>query len=366
MRFTTQQSDFSAAISAVQKALRPGALSAMLDGIFVEVKEGKLRLMCTDMTLQIECFCTADIEEEGGIVLPGRLFGELVRKLPEGEVQLATNESFNANITAERIKTSIQGVASGNYPEMPPQPIATGFKIGSRQLKDMIRQTRFAASTDESRPILMGVLFEAGELLRLVAIDGYRMAIREAQANIEGQGQAVIPSASLNAIASTLIDSDDEVNVSFSGAIATIDAGSTCIKTTLLSGEYMKYESIIPQDRLTRIRVNRRELAQAIERASLMASETRNNLVKFNVAGEQLVISANSELGSVEDILGIQQIGNDLEIAFNAKYMSDVLKALDEEEVYFDFNNNISPCVIRSAAEGKFTYMILPVRLFAN
>ena len=368
MKYRIEKSDFQSAIATAQKALPSRAASPLLEGILIEanVQLSQLRLVCTDSTLQIETIVPAEVELPGVALLPGKLLGEIVRRLPDGTVEVERpDESAAVVIRCGKSKTSIQTMDASEYPEMPPLPVKGKFTLPQNVLRSMISQTLFATSSDESRPILTGGYLEIKEgMLNVVGLDGYRLAIRSEPCFADGDMDAVVPSGALDAVKQILGDEGDvAVTLSHTGAL--FDVGHTKLTTVLLSGEYMKYRKIIPTEKLSTVQVNRAELMSAIDRASLMARENKNNLVRFAIGYDSITVSSNSEIGNVVDEVPIHLTGGELEIAFNAKFMTDVLKVLGADELLMEFNTNVTPCVIRPVSGDAWLYLVLPVRIFA-
>ena len=367
MYFNINTQDLNAGISTVIKALSARTTMSILEGIYIEAADNSVLLKCNDLSLQIETILPAEVAKEGSIVLPGKLFSELVRKLPGAETTISATKS-SAVVESGRSSTSIQGESAAEFLSMATVSREFSFKIKPAALKSMARQCIFAAAQDESRPILTGALLEIENgMLTLVALDGYRLALRREP--IEGppaEQKVVIPSKSLLEISRILPDGENSVDIVFSKTHVMIDLGHTRVTARLLDGEYIKYKQILPDTHNTRARVNREALMGGIERVALMARESKSNLIKFSFKPDMLRMSSNSELGNSEDELDINLIGADLDIAFNARYYLDVLKALDDNELYLDMNNNISPCVVRPINGDAFYYLILPVRLFSG
>lgn len=368
MKFAIEKSDFLAAINTATKALSSHCITPILEGIYVEAGDDGLRIMCSDGSLQIETMIAATVDSIGAVVLPGRLFGDIIRKLPDGTVEVNVKEKdgkVSAAIKCGGSKTNIQCMNAAEFPVMANTSSDNAVDISQKTLQEMIRQTVFAASADQTRPVLTGVFLtaEAGAA-RMVALDGYRLALRNEPCVVTGKCSAIIPAASLGEIAKTLGDDEASVKISFSYSNILLDLSHTRINSTLVAGEFMKYEQILPASYLSRARANRKELLDAIERASLMARENKNNLIRFSVGLEKITITANSELGNVLEEVPVSLMGNEIEIAFNSRYLTDVLRALDDTDIYLDFNTNVSPCVIRSIQNEKYLFLVLPVRVF--
>lgn len=366
MHFQIQKTDLMAAISIVSKGLSSRTAHPLLEGVHILCENNNLTLTCSDGFIQIETKAVVDAIQGGEIVLPGRLFFEIIRKFPDDLVILEQpDESQNAVvISCGHVKMNLQGFAPEEYPKMQPLNSNHSLKIPQNILKEMIKQTVFACATDEARPVLTGVLFEANAgKLKLVALDGYRLAMRSENANFDGDFSAILPASSLNEVMKILSDDEELISLAFSHSNVQIDMADTRVHAVLLNGEYMKYEQIFPKEQNTTLQIRRRELLNGIERASLMARESKNNLVRFNIEHDYVTISANSEVGSAEEEIPAQCRGEGLEIAFNARYMQDVLSRLEDEEVLLRFQSNITPCVVEPLQGNAYYYLVLPVRL---
>ena len=367
MRLFVNTQELNAAISTVTKALATKTTMSILEGIYIEAEDNNLMLRCTDLSLQIETIIPATVEEEGAIVLPGRLFSEMARRFPGESTSIFTSDK-TASLSSGRAKADIQGESSLEYHNMPEVKKEFEVRIKKNALKNMIKQCVFATAQDDTKPILTGVLLEIhGSELDMVALDGFRLALRREKINdIGGEKSVVVPAKSLLEISRIIDDSDDEISVVFSNTHILIDMQHTRIKTRLMEGEFIKYKRMLPDSHSTRVRVKRQELYDSLERVSLMAREGKSNLIKFSYASDTLSLSANSEIGRSNEELDVSIMGSDIDIAFNSKYFSDVLKVLDDEEIFLDMNNNISPCVVSPVQGERFYYLVLPVRLFSG
>lgn len=366
MRVSVDLKTLQAGIATVVKSLSSRPSLPILEGIYVEASSKGLLLRCSDLTLQIESLIEANVEEEGAVVLPGRLFSEMMRRISAETVSLQT-EGKAVLIEAGRSKTSLQYNEAQEFPDMSEGEEPVRVRLPQDLLKEMIRQSVFAAAQEETKPILTGVLCEIEDSsFRMVALDGFRLALK--RATVKGNYariEAVVPAKSMMEISRTLLDTDDEIEISFSKTHFSLDLQHTRVISRLLDGDYIKYDSILPKEHTSRIRINREELLNSIERATLLAREGNNNLVKFTVQEKMLLVSANSALGRMEEEIEIDLNGEPLEIAFNARYFSDALKTIAEEEIYLDMINNVSPCVVRPIQGESYYYLILPVRIFS-
>ena len=367
MHLYAETKTLSAGISAVIKALSAKPALPVLEGIYFEASEKGLLLRCTDLLLQIECTIPASVEEEGEFVLAGRFFSDLVRSLPGDTVEL-TQHGSTIEIVSGRSNCSVQCIEEDEYPEMPFHDESFRITLPQERLKNMISRTVFSTSQEDSKPILTGVLMELTmDALTFVALDGYRLAMCKApQTTAAGEKEAIVPAKSLIEIGRFLQDTDDPATLTFTGTHVLLDMEHTRVTARLLDGEFIKYKQILPTDHATRVRINRMEMLDSLNRAMLLAREGNNNLVRLNIADEMIKITANNAKGKINEETSAEINGADIEIAFNARYFVDVLKVLDDEYLYMDMSNNVSPCVIRPIQGDAFYYLVLPVRIFTQ
>ena len=370
MRFCCQVNDLNNGLSIATHALSPRSTLPILEGVFLEAIGDKLTLTCSDGAMTISTCMDAEIEEEGKLVMPGRLFCDVVRKLPQGTLSFSSNENRIATLRCCGSRTTIAARAGDLFPMPQDIPSPKTVLIPQPTLRNMILQTSFAVSVDEMRKILTGCLLEInlGEA-RMVATDGFRLAVRiQPLPDAVEPLRAVIPGKLLLEI-SKIVDGgeeDDPVELSFGDKQLRLRVNRTQVFATLLEGEYINYRQIIPAAFKTTVRVlDREQLMLCVERASLMARESKTNLVKLSISPDLMVITSNSEMGDVYEEIQTQTEGEPLEIAFNVKYLSDVIKVVDDDQFLLCFNSGISPCVVRPLEDGGYTYMVLPCRLNA-
>ncbi|MEW8956780.1 DNA polymerase III subunit beta, partial [Clostridium sp.] len=300
----------------------------------------------------------------GRIVVDSKIFGEIVRKLPNSEIILESQENNILNIHCQKSDFELVHMNADEFPKLPKINENEFFSVPQGTLKNMIKGTSFAVAQDETRPILTGVLFEVKEkTLNLVALDGIRLALRSEILDTENTISAVIPGKTLNEVAKILEESEDIVNITFTTNHILFNLGVTKIISRLLEGEFINYSSIIPQEHKLNVTVKRQELQSCIERASLMAKDGNSNLIKLDIQPDNLIITSNSQLGKVREEVSIELQGESLQIAFNSKYLIDILKITEEEEVVLEFTSAVSPCIIKHKNTQNCEYLVLPVRL---
>lgn len=366
MKFSCQQQALSQAINMVSKAVSGKTTLPILSGIYFEAKESHLKLIGNDLNLSIETYIDAHVEEAGNTVIPARLFSELIKKLPDEEVSFDVNDANVAKITCMSSDYKIVGLPGNEYPELPDLEDNKTISIDKSLFCNMIRQTSFSISQDESRPILTGALLEmSDEKLSMVALDGFRMAIKTATIKSGLNSKAVVPGRTLNEINKLFsgMDIKGDLKISFDDKQALFSSQNLRVYSRLLAGEFINYNQILPSEHKSLVKVNANALLNAIDRSFLMARENKNVAIKIDVKDDYLTISSNSEMGSSVEQVKIKLEGQDLEIGFNPKYLIDALKIIDSEEVYLEFNNNVSPCIMKPTDNEFYTYLVLPCRI---
>jgi len=368
MRFSCQVSDLVEGLSVASRALSARTTQPILEGVLIKTGEDILKLTCSDGSISIVTQVNATIEEDGDLVLPGKLFLEVLRKLPGGELKASSNENFAMTLRCQGNRTTIAGQNPVNYPALPLVSAENSFILPQKLLRELIEQTAFATSSDETRPVLTGSLLEInkGEL-RMVALDGFRLAMRlERLSGDTPELSAILPQRALTEIARVMADDENQMAmILIGGNQLMINMDTTQIYSTLIAGEFIKYRQIIPKEWKTRVRVSTDRFGSCVERASLMAREGRNNLIRLSVSEGRVVITSNSESGDVYEEMEADTEGDDLDIAFNVRYMMDVLRAVKDDEIYLQFNSPVSPCLISPVEGDAFTYLVLPVRVHA-
>ncbi len=364
MKFICDKNIIQEAISTVQKAVSNKSPMEILHSIFIKAENNTLTFIGTDIDLSIVTKIEGTVIEKGIIVVDSRLFGDIIRKLPNSKVEISKIEN-KLEVKCEKSKfTLMLNLDPNEFPTLPDINENLKVEVKENILKNMIKSTIFAIAQDEARPILTGVLFELkNKKLNLIALDGYRLAFRCEDLEDDHELNAVIPGKTLNEVSKILKDGEDKVNITFTSNHIVFNIGNTKIISRLLEGEFIKYSSIIPQEYNLKVTTKRHELLNCIERASLVAKEGNTNLIKFDINDDVIIITSNSQLGTVREELSIILQGEGLQIAFNSKYLIDVLKNIEEDEITLELSSSVSPCVIRNEKNESFTYLILPVRL---
>lgn len=369
MKFTCEKALLQAAISTTSRAVSPKSSIPALEGILLEAGS-ELRLTGYNLETGIRTTVPADIQEEGTLVLGARLFGEIIRKLPDDMVSFQA-ENYMVKIKCGMSEFNILGTDPEEFPELPTVEYQNSLILPQSKLKSMISQTIFAVSDNESRPIHTGSLFEVDDSgLTVVSVDGYRLALRhEAIEKKEGTPEFsfVVPGAALSEVEKICSDVDEPASVTQGARHVMFKVGDTMLVSRRLEGEFLAYRQAIPRNNTIIVEGETRTLLSSIDRVSLIISDKLKSPLRCVFDNGVLKISTKTAIGDAYDQCPIQGDGEGLEIGFNNKYLMDALKAAPADKVRLELTTGVSPCVILpTEGEEKFLYMVLPVRLRAG
>ncbi len=376
LSFTVNRKALLDRLSNVMRAISNQVTIPILTGIQIKVTERGVTLTGSDSNITIESFIPNEIdgewlvtvEREGAIVIDARFFNEIIRKLPTDDVTIRVENNVKTIIRSGRSEFELIGSNAEEYPILPQLEDETQFELPAPLLKSMIQETGFAVSQQETRPVLTGVHWHIQQdQLYCVATDSHRLARRIAEVpNVSTPFNVVIPGKSLDELNKILSDKDDEISVTLTDQQVMFKTDYVTFYSRLLEGSYPDTSSLIPERGETIIRVKGKSLLQAIDRASLLAREHRNNIVHFETSNETITITSNSpEIGRVEEIVEAETLeGEGLSISFSAKYMMDALKAIDSEEIDILFTGAMRPFILTAAESDAVLQLILPVRTY--
>lgn len=360
-------------LGMVTRAIAPRPVKQAYDGVLIETTDDALLLTCTDGEISIKAKVSALVEEDGCALLPAKLFAEMMRKQPAGEVDVRVDERMRALIRSRGSNTSMACMAAEDFPDIRDVAGENRVALPCNRFRDTIGKVLFAVSTDESRKILTGILMEVHEKeTLLVGLDGFRLALQRVEAEntlpagaAKGLISAVVPGRVLGEVSKMLPDSEDQAEVIFNSSHVMYSFGPVRVYATLLTGEFIDYQKILPDAWTTEILLMRSLFSDAIERCSLMAREGKNNLIYLRLLPEgRMEMTANAERGDVHEEMDIGFEGNELSIAFNSRYLTDIIRNSDGEKIRMCFNSNVSPCMIKPLEGNDYTFLVLPVRIF--
>lgn len=369
MKFSCEKALLQAAISTTSRAVSPKSSIPALEGILLEAGSD-LRLTGYNLETGIRTIVPADIREEGTLVLGARLFGEIVRKLPD-DIVTFQSENYMVNIKCGMSEFNILGTDPEEFPELPTVEYQNSMILPQSRLKAMISQTLFAVSDNESRPIHTGSLFEVdSEGLTIVSVDGYRLALRHESIDKKEGAETfsfVVPGAALSEVEKICSDVDEPASVTQGARHVMFKVGDTMLVSRRLEGEFLAYRQAIPRNNTIHVEGDTRALLSSIDRVSLIISDKLKSPLRCVFDSNLLKISTKTAIGDAYDECPLSGDGGGLEIGFNNKYLMDALKAAPADKVRLELTTGVSPCVILpTEGEENFLYMVLPVRLKAG
>ncbi|MDR7871412.1 MAG: DNA polymerase III subunit beta [Tissierellaceae bacterium] len=363
MKFKVDQKSLSKHISIAQRGISSRTTLQILDGILINASGHQLKLTGTDLEISIETFLDCEVIEEGSIVVNSRIFGDIIKKLPDSPIYVEVNNN-NINIKCDNSEFNIAANPGEDYPELPLIVENESFSLPTDIFKSVIKQTVFATSQDENRPSLTGVLVELkDDTISFVALDGYRLALRKLPLNSNLDTKVIILGRSLNELNRILEDTEDDLKISIAPGHVIFNIGDTIVYSRLLEGQFFNYKDIIRHEHKTSVIVNKRNFQNSLERASLLAKEEKANLVKLNLDDNKVVIRSNSEIGNVHEEIESVQNGENLNIAFNSRYLLEGIRVIEAENIELNFMGSLNPCIINGVQDENYIYLVLPVRL---
>ena len=364
MKLVCSRDALTEGINTVQKAVSSRSTLPVLEGILIECESG-IKLTGNDLEMGIEYYISGDVLRKGSVVINSKMFGEIVRRLPNAEVSIEANENNTVIIDCEASHFEINGLKGEGFPALPVIKKENAFSISQKMLRDMIRQTLFAVSPDDNRPILTGTLIEiVGGQMTLVSCDSYRVALRKSSIdNKDFTLNIVVPGKTLNEVGKILQPSEEKVEIYSTKNQIQFDMGNYKLVSRLLEGEYFRYRSFIPEEYGTTLTIDRPVLLAAIERASLViVTDERRYPLNFDINGEKMRIHTSTNIGNSNEQLKVETSGNSLEIRFNPRYFMEALRAIEDEKVEISFTNDVGPCVIKPLEGDEYIYLIVPLR----
>lgn len=363
MKIIIDQRELSKHINIAQKGISNRSTLQILDGILLETIDDRLKITATDLEISIETFVECEVLDGGSIVVNSRIFGDLIKKLPDDRVHIEVNGN-NINIKCSNSEFNILGNDGKDYPNLPIVVEQDSFSVSKDLFKAAIRQVVFATSTDETRASLTGALLEIEkDRINFVALDGYRLSLRTIKTNTDLEDRIIIPAKTLTELSKILEDREEDISISISAGQVIFKLDNTKVYSKLLEGQFFNYKDIMRKEHKSSAIVNRSDFRDALERASLLAKEEKANLVKLSIQDGSITIKSNSEIGDVIESISCDQEGEDLNIAFNSRYILEGVKTIQSEEIILHFLGSLNPCIINGVEDSNYTYLVLPVRL---
>lgn len=376
MEFSIKRDYFITQLNDTLKAISPRTTLPILTGIKIEATNEGIVLTGSDSEISIEITIPNDVvgeeivavKEPGSVVLPGRFFVDIIKKLPGKEVKLSTNEQFQTLITSGHSEFNLSGLDPDQYPLLPQVSSDDALQLPIKVLKNIIAQTNFAVSTSETRPVLTGVnwLIQENELI-CTATDSHRLAVRKLKLDEEIEDKnVIIPGKALAELNKIMTENEDHIDIFFASNQVLFRVGNINFISRLLEGHYPDTSRLFPENYEIKLGLNNNDFYHAIDRASLLAREGGNNVIKLSTGDSLVELSSTSpEIGTVKEEVTANDVeGGNLKISFNSKYMMDALKAIDNDEVEVEFFGTMKPFILKPKDDDTVTQLILPIRTY--
>ena len=363
MKLICSKANLLKGVNIVSKAVPTRTTMAILECILIDASTNEIKLMANDMELGIETKIEGEIVERGVIALDAKIFSEMVRKLPDNDVTIETDSSFKTVISCEKSKFNIIGKSGDDFSYIPYIERNDSIVISQFTLKEVIRQTIFSISDNDNNKIMTGELFEINDnQLKVVSLDGHRISIRTIELKNHYENKKVIvPGKTLQEISKIIPGSaEEDVIIYISDNHIVFEFETTTVVSRLIEGEYFKIDQMLSSDYETKVKINKRELLNCIDRSTLLVKEGDKKPIIMNITDGNMELMINSFIGSMNEDIDIEKDGKDIMIGFNPKFFIDALRVIDEEEVSLYMVNPKAPCFIKDE-EGTYTYLILPV-----
>ena len=367
MKLICSKSCLLQGVNIVSKAVPTRTTMPILECILIDASANEIKLTANDMELGIETIIEGNILERGIIALDAKIFSEIVRKLPDSEVTIETDASFQTTIISEKAKFNILGKSGDDFSYIPYIERKESINISQFTLKEVIRQTIFSIADNDNNKLMTGELFEINEnKLKVVSLDGHRISIRNIELkNSYEHKKVIVPGKTLQEVSKILPgNAEDDVSIYLSDNHIIFEFDKTTVVSRLIEGEYFRIDQMLSSAYETKVKINKKELLSCIDRATLMIKEGDKKPIIMNITDNNMALRINSFIGSMNEEIDIVKEGKDILIGFNPKFFIDALRVIDEEEVNLYMVNPKAPCFIKDD-EGKFIYLILPVNFNA-
>lgn len=367
MKLICSKANLVQGVNIVMKAVPSKTTMAILECILIDATTNEIKFTANDMELGIETKVEGDIISKGMVALDAKIFSEIVRKLPDNEVSIETDENYRTTITCEKAVFTIAGKSGDDFSYLPVIEKNKFIYVSQFTLKEVIRQTIFSISDNDTNKLMTGELFEVnGNELKVVSLDGHRISIRKIELKDSFDDiKVVVPGKTLNEISKILTGgTEDEVRIFFTSNHIVFEFDKTVVVSRLIEGEYFKINQMLSSDYETKISINKKEFLNCIDRATLLVKEGDKKPIIINITDGDLELKISSVVGSMNENIDITKEGKDIMIGFNPKFLIDALKVIDDEEISIYLVNPKAPCFIKDAEE-KYIYLILPVNFNA-
>lgn len=365
MKFNVSTNELTKAVSTVSRAVSPKSTMSVLDCIYLSCENDQLKFMGSDGDITVVTYIPAKVYRPGSVIIPFRTLSDLIRTYKDADIDFDVDEKNVMSIKCGFSTVTILGRDSRDYPEFKTYK-DKGITVKASSLIDMIRTTVFACAPQINiNPVLMGIFVEcASNIIRFTALDGYKLAQRVYvnDLSIPEALSAIVPSKGMNEILKIVSAHNEDPSFIIKDKKFILNVEKTQIIVNLLEGVFINYDMLMPTDIKTTVEIDRQSLLTSVERASLITDETRNSLIKMDYIDNCLHIASNSDKGNVSDDIEINKKGEDIKIAFNARYFVEILKNIKDETIKIEFKDNNGPCLIKPTENEQFLYLVMPVK----
>ena len=368
MKIICSKNSLLKSVNISLKAVPSKTTMPILECILINASANQIKFTTNDMELGIETIVEGIIKEKGIVALDAKIFYEIIRRLPDNDITIKTDDKFTATITCEKAKFTIPGRPGDDFAYLPIIEKDEPLTISQFTLKEMIRQTIFSIAVNENNKLMTGELFEIkNNCLKIVSLDGHRIAIRRMELKRDySDRKVVVPGKTLNEISKILSgEMDDQVSIYFTKNHILFEFDQTIVVSRLIEGEYFRIDQMLSSDYETKITINKKEFLSCIDRATLLIREGDKKPIIINISDDKMALRMDSAMGSMNEDIDITKEGRDILIGFNPKFLIDSLKVIDDEEINIYLVNPKAPCFIRDEEEN-YTYLILPVNINQN
>ena len=367
MKIICTKSDLVKGVNIVSKAVPSKTTMPILECILIDATTDIIKFTANDMELGIETVVEGNIVEKGVIAIDAKIFSEIVRKLPDNEVIIECDGNLQTTITCEKAKFNISAKSGEDFSYLPYVEKSEMISISQFTLKEIIRQTIFSIADNDSNKLMTGELFQIQDnMLKVVSLDGHRISIRKTELEENYQSRkVVVPGKTLMEVSKILSgEAESKVNISFTSNHIVFEFDNTIVVSRLIEGEYFRIDQMLSSDYETKVKINKKEFLNCIDRATLLVKEGDKKPIIINILDDVMELKIKSQIGSMNDEIMISKEGRDLLIGFNPKFLIDALRVIDDEEITLYLMNPKAPCFIKDDKEN-YIYLILPVNFNA-
>ena len=368
MKIICSKSSLLKSVSIALKAVPSKTTMPILECILMDATTNQIKFTTNDMELGIETIVEGTIEEKGKVALDAKIFYEIIRRLPDNDITIKTDDKYAATITCEKAKFNIPGKSGEDFAYLPMIEKDEPLTISQYTLKEMIRQTIFSIAVNENNKLMTCELFEIkNNCLKVVSLDGHRIAIRKMPLKKDySDRKVVVPGKTLSEVSKILSgEVNDQVSIYFTKNHILFEFDQTMVVSRLIEGEYFRIDQMLSSDYETKLKINKKEFLDCIDRATLLVREVDKKPIIINITDDDMELRIDSAMGSMNEEIDIEKEGKDIMIGFNPKFLIDALRVIDDETVTIYLVNPKAPCFI-SDDEENYTYLILPVNINQN